>query len=920
MNVICIFAAAIEFAIGPGTQEKPSAAFPLKIGEKPSAVWYDAEALHVGSTNVPWKELKVAPTNGAAFAWRATSADGEKITLKGRIDDKTARYFIPSMPELSEKRLDSIVRVEPRRDGTVKVSSRFKGPRSPIYRQFKQATAKAGKIVELLLIGDETTDLGFVDFALMDIDGARIFWTHEWEFRARDLKFALRSLHTDSAAMQMIVRTDNWFGSATNYMLKIEMDDFATGKRIWESAVPALPTKAPGNCNGNGIANQKVDVSALPPGEYKCHVTLVDPSGKKIGGDYRYYAKPDVKAPWEGTTYGAEDTVPPPWTKPVWKNDGFSCWNREVRFGGEGLVSSVISAGREILAAPVEVSWNGKPLKFASSLAKANVADAFYELKAEGAPVSARVRAEFDGVMWFELSYEPPVDSVSVAVPARRSEIIGFDDGMSMKDKTIFTKGRRYEREYDPTYAPCWWMGDVIGLMGGVDGWRGYHVKNVNGLFRVEADDSVVKMTTRIVDTPLASGDRQTAKFYLQATPTKPKNRDIAALPPAMIRSWTGHLGYFYEDRTSARLDLSKNEVFEKDKREGKRVFYYNATGGVSAVFPWWGWFGDDWSINVDSEIYAEEIPYRTEEDKHRSPWVRGCTNVKSFFEFKLKDICDFLWNKDLNIRDLYFDLTDVCVCWNRRHGCSFKDEFGHRKVGYGIASYHELLKRIYREMKKKNLDSAFLGHILRSRAPVENFFDALTMGEGYDRDICYSLSYYDVLTPDLMRMLYASRASEVTMRLLPQMSRAIKMYRGDLKNYDPNEPKYDRANRHAAAYFKIHDLTIVSSSVGEQWTKPDATLASFGRDRTHSAYYKADCPISVSEPNPRFLYAIYSGNGKKMLILLNDTDQDVKKTVSVKGLSGKGKDIFGNGTYDFASGSCLFELPPRESRFVLFE
>ena len=920
MNIVCILAAAIEFALGPGSQENPSATFPLKVGEAPSAVWYDAETLHVGASQVSWRELKTSPTNGASFVWRVLSADGEKITLKGRLSDGAARYFLPSMTELAEKRLDSTVKVAPRKDGTVKVSSRFKGPRSPIYRQFKQAKAKAGETVELHLLGDETTDLGFVDFDLRDVDGTRLFWTHEWEFRARDLKFALRSLHTDVAALQMIVRTDNWFGYDTNHTLRIEMDDFATGTRVWERTVPALPTQRPGNRNADGIANQRVDIKTLPPGEYKCYVTLVDPSGGEHGRDYRNYAKPDGKAPWEGTTYGSEDTVPPPWTKPVWRNDGFSCWNREVRFGGDGLVSSVVSAGREMLAAPVEISWNGKPLKFAVSLAKANVADAFYELKAEGVPVSARVRAEFDGVMWFELFYAPPVDSVSVVVRARRSEVIGFDDGMSMKEKILFTKGQTYVREYDPTYMARWWMGDTIGLMGGVDCWRGYHVKNVKRLFRIEADDSVVAMTTRIVDTPLAVGIRQKAGFYLQATPTKPKNRVLAALPPSMIRSWTGHLGYFFEDKTPSRLDLSKNVAFEKDKREGKRVFYYNATSGVSTVFPWWGWFGDDWTINVDSEIYAEEIPFKTEESKHRSPWVCGCTDVKSFFEFKLKDVCDFLWNKDLNIRDLYFDLTEPKVCWNRRHGCSYRDEFGNQKFGYCTASYHELLKRIYREMKKKNPDSAFLGHILRSRSPAENFFDALTMGEGYDRDICYSLAYYDVLTPDLMRILYASRASEVTMRLLPQMSRAIKMYRGDLKNYDPNEPRYDRANRHAAAYFKIHDLSIVASSVGEQWVKPDATLAGFGRDRTHSAYYKPGCPIAVSAPGPRFIYALYSGNGQHLLILLNDTDKDVKETVSVKGLSGKGTDIFGNGTYDFADGSCAFELPPRESRFVLFK
>ena len=33
--------------------------------------------------------------------------------------------------------------------------------------------------------------------------------------------------------------------------------------------------------------------------------------------------------PWEGTTLGAEDTVPPPWTAPAIGERTFSCWGRE---------------------------------------------------------------------------------------------------------------------------------------------------------------------------------------------------------------------------------------------------------------------------------------------------------------------------------------------------------------------------------------------------------------------------------------------------------------------------------------------------------------------------------------------------------------------------------------------------------------
>ena len=54
-------------------------------------------------------------------------------------------------------------------------------------------------------------------------------------------------------------------------------------------------------------------------------------------------------------------------------------------------------------------------------------------------------------------------------------------------------------------------------------------------------------------------------------------------------------------------------------------------------------------------------------------------------------------------------------------------------------------------------------------------------------------------------------------------------------------------------------------------------------------------------------------------LIMLNDTDSEVSETVSAKGLSAVGKDIFSGAAYDFSSGSCRVVLPPRESAFVLF-
>lgn len=96
--------------------------------------------------------------------------------------------------------------------------------------------------------------------------------------------------------------------------------------------------------------------------------------------------------------------------------------------------------------------------------------------------------------------------------------------------------------------------------------------------------------------------------------------------------------------------------------------------------------------------------------------------------------------------------------------------------------------------------------------------------------------------------------------------------------------------------------------------------LSSFGASRRFSAYYTGDCPISASPSRPRFLYALYEGDGgRKLMILLNDSDTPVEETVSAKGVSGKGEDAFGHGEFDFSAGACKIRLPPRESLFLRF-
>ena len=88
-------------------------------------------------------------------------------------------------------------------------------------------------------------------------------------------------------------------------------------------------------------------------------------------------------APWKDTALGTEDTVPPPWTLPVAAKAQYSCWGRTYSFGGGGLVSSVKSQAKELLADPVTVEVNGSNVSFKVECVSRGVSFADYDFVAE---------------------------------------------------------------------------------------------------------------------------------------------------------------------------------------------------------------------------------------------------------------------------------------------------------------------------------------------------------------------------------------------------------------------------------------------------------------------------------------------------------------------------------------------------------
>lgn len=923
MNVILLLAVMVDFALAPGSVEQPSAIFPFKPSEKPVAFAWTDRGLSVDGEVVPWTTLKVKePKDGKTFVYKAVCSDGEEAVLRGTLRSAASAYSIPSHGEMRQQHVEGLVKVTPKSSGSVYLRVTCNGPRSPVLRQYKQQRVEAGKTSEIRVTGDTTT-IANVQYILTDTDGTRIFSPVNWSLRAENFVFALRTLNVDAERQILKIWSDNWFDPAKAHTLRVEMSDYDTDKLVWTSSVPAIPHAGKGYSNADGRICQEVDIASLKSGQYKCTVTLVDADGKDVADDYLFFAKPNGPAIWTETPYGAEDTVPPPWTTPAFTDGAFTCWNRHVKLGGPGLVSSIFSAGEEILAEPITLILDGKPLSFDSKLVRRGVSFAEYAFTPRcDAPITVTMRAEFDGYMSFVVRWRPPMGLLDLKTSLPRDLVIGFDDCSSAKDKLLLPKGKTCAFDYDQDRKPWWWMGSAkSGLMGGFNDLTGCRVKDLAKGYRLEVTDETATLTARLVDTPATDGGERTLGFYFEATPVKPKNLAIELTPPDDINIWTGHVEKHFEDKWPGRIMMDELVPFRDEVRAGKRVYFYNATSGVSATFPWWGWFGQDWTIYTSSETYSEEIACKDRKRKDRGAWICACPNERSFREYKIWSVCWYLWHPTFEIRDLYWDLATPFACSNPAH--LTVDEFGRKRTHRPHERVREIHQRCYRELKKKNPDGTMMGHLTRTRTPSDVYFDALVMGECYDADVIGTLSYYDVLNPEVMQMAYASRANELTIMMIPQLIRAQQMYTADkLKDYDPKEPRHDRAIRHATAYFKIHNLGITRhNSGGGAWIAPDQLMvAKFGRERRFSAYYTEGCPVTVSAPNGRFLYALYEGNGKKLLILLNDTDKTVVETVSVEKLDKTGADIFGHGKFDFTSGSCTVELPPRESRFILFE
>lgn len=738
------------------------------------------------------------------------------------------------------------------------------------------------------------------------------------------LKF--KSFQTDIPKMQLVFVTEGGDDSGENCAVRIQMKDWKTEKIVYDQKQQFKLQR--------GLIPLRFDLNPLPPGIYDLLYEFSDAQGKILHQDYEYFAKPDGKAPWEGTKAGLVDIVPPPWTQVAAGNGDFSCWGRNYRLGGAGLFTSIKSQDRELLNRPVTLVLDGKPLKFTAELVKKGISFADYRLTADSKiPLSVDIHAEFDGLMWCTATIgeaDSEIKSLELEIPLSRENANAFDDCSTIYEKQDFSQCQTLTIYNDPTKKPFFWCGSSrVGLMGGIDNCHGWYFQNKKQGSRLSVTKEEAVATLHFIDTPLKLKQSRHIEFYLQATPTKLKSTEAGKIDPLHTRV-TFYQARFFEWKTEGQvIEGHMKQFLDMARNDNIRWFHYFASKGSSPLFPWWGWYGSDWNMLGDPNWFQQEFPYSTRKERDRGIWTWTCMNSRNFTDHKLDAVQWYLGVERYQVRDLYFDLAWPYPCRNPNHGCKWVDEFGYTHFDYDMRALRDFHKRVYTMMKQKTPSALMMGHIRYTRTPSDVFFDLQTVGESYEQQVTEKHNYYEIFTPEALRILYGFRTNETSILLGPQIYRTIQVYKpNELKNFSAYDPKIDQAQRHYLAYVKCHNfIHDIYKRNGEeaQLVHLGKVLQQLGTLPRFYAYWEPECGLRAVNPHPRFLYGAYAGNEKVLIIALNDTDKTVQNVLEIdpkllKLPSEYGTDVFNKQQYRIQNNRLSFDLPPRESRFVLFE
>lgn len=713
----------------------------------------------------------------------------------------------------------------------------------------------------------------------------------------------------------------------------------------------------------------------IPAHARQCRIitSAVTASGIAIANDTQML---DImpKPLWVGSKLGTEDVLPAPWTPVEVKVDTVKCILREYKFDATPFPCSIISAGDELLAAPIRLCGNtdGKPLKFQDEKVKLQSegdtkAVVTADAESQGLSLKSKTTVEYDGTMLIDITLTPAkplqMEGLTLEIPLRyeNAKYLHHPNGILHESGSdiVGPDGWRWQK---PFYPVLWFGGDNRGLCWFSDsdeGWRPYDRKNIVDVTR-QGNKVICRINilgTCVLKEPLH------LRMGLQATPVKPMNEkwhnwhivhckggpsgDIGPLDPAYTNEMTGQwtpeslkasgvntlVLHSYWAKDFSGFEAYRPEEFKKLVRRmhdnGIKVLIYLAPGMLTGQFDSFFEYGkDDWRAFPLGRWGSTTV--------RKGQWaVTCCSCVPEYRDFMAEGVKKLLTEYDVD--GLYYD-AGISPCRNFRHGCGYlpasspkststqrgagvigidyvdagKDKTAAYRVKYDLLGQRELFKRLYVICKSIKPDSIISHHMSNFMfIPMTSFADIYWNGE---QVITYPQGWYPSM--EEFRAQFVGRPWGVPAEFLA--------YQREWPN------PWD-----ALSFTLLHDVTVrpaispwdnnLIGPVSKIWKAMDEFNVA---NSTWHPYYDNDGCFKISPSDENIKVSFYSHEGKNVLLIVSDISAgETARNISIEfdpvklGLPAKelqAVDVLENKPCTLAGKALQIPLEHRKPRMIL--
>lgn len=642
------------------------------------------------------------------------------------------------------------------------------------------------------------------------------------------------------------------------------------------------------------IEQRRESVSDWPAGPYTCRYRVRSAVGGTSvhEGTFEYERR---KAPqWYtvGRQLGRADTVLPPWTPVLWRDDGIEVWGRRYRCSRELLLDQVVSAGAALLDAAMRLECVADGKLFQARLTERAVtrqSDTGCVLSSHGRlgplQVHCVMTVEFDGMAKVELllhSAEPvTVDALRLVLPFRRQHAIYYHQCASYYGRSA--AGLVPEGGVEMLFRPFVWLGDdERGLMWFAESPDGWHVTGKP--ITIRRTGEVTELRVDVVNVSEVMREKKLV-FGLMATPAKPAPADWRAWrvdriwSPAYARKhavdweqegialqwrylwWTSGLQRIFTPGHTTPLQVtdSLGDYVRDWHARGTRLVPYMYLHGVNRIATDFERYYPAWQTSSPKEMayYGRVI-------------MGACPGGDWFADYLLYGIDQ--WVKTHGVDGVYFDGAGPPVpCANALHGHGWLDDAGRRHIAYPIFGLREFYKRLWTILSEQVERPVIWVHA-DGKMPIPCFSFATANWEG--EMVQGSMKGGESVLSELLPLdWWRAHAVATQWGVVPMW----------LFSVFGNEEQQARQQDDQLALLLVH-----GTPMGRTGRPPREVIRrlwraqhefGIGEAEFHGYWQSADL-LRVTPSQERLVASVYERDGSVMLVVGNFTDREERVTV----------------------------------------